>query len=67
MISFMSLTLIYLPLLYVKCYIKDAYYVIKHIRRKVLYSSGKLLLLFHYINMLTYCVGYKHCFMFDAE
>ena len=28
------------------------------------------LLLFHYINMLTYCVGYKDClitFMFYAE
>ena len=34
---------------------------------KVLCSSGKLFLMFHYINMLTYCVGYKHCFMFDAE
>ena len=27
----------------------------------------KLLMLFHYINMLTYCVGYKHCYMFNAE
>ena len=49
------------------CEIKDANYVIEHIRRKVLCSSGKVLLLFHYINMLTYSVVYKHCFMFDAE
>ena len=21
----------------------------------------------HYINMLTYCAGYKHCYMFNAE
>ena len=27
----------------------------------------KLLLLFHHINMLTYRVIYKHCYMFNAE
>ena len=67
MISLALLTMIYFPLLYVKLYFKDVYYVTKHIRRKVLCSSGKLFLLFHYIHMLTYCVGYKQCFMFDAE
>ena len=56
MISFISLTLIYLPLLYEKWYIKDTYKVIKHIKRNAKCSSGILLLWFHYINMLTYCV-----------
>ena len=31
------------------------------VRRNSRCSSGKLLLLFHYINMLAYCVVYKHC------
>ena len=25
------------------------------------------LLLIHYNNILTYCVVYKHCYMFNAE
>ena len=40
---------------------------IKHITITAKCSSGKLLLLFYYINFLTYCVGYKHCYMFNAE
>ena len=63
MISFISLTMIYLPLLYVKWYIKDTYKVIKHISRNARCSSGKLLLLFHYINKLTYCVNTVICLM----
>ena len=47
--------------------IKNTYKVIKHIRRNARCSSGKLLLLFHYINMLLYCVVYKHCYMVNAE
>ena len=27
----------------------------------------KIIVLFHYISMLTYCVVYKHCYMFNAE
>ena len=27
----------------------------------------KIIVLFHYINMLTYRVVYKHCYMFNAE
>ena len=38
---------------------KNTYEVIKPIRRNARCSSGKLLLLFHYINMLTYSVVYK--------
>ena len=32
-------------------------------QKKFLCSSGKLLLLFYYIYMVTYCVGYKHFFV----
>ena len=44
-------------------YIKDTYKVIKSIRRNARCSSGKSLLLFHYIDMLTYCVVYKHYYV----
>ena len=46
---------------------EDTYKVIKPIRRNARCCSGRLLLLFQYINMLTYCVVYKHCYMFNAE
>ena len=44
-------------------YKRHTYKVIKPNRRNARCSSGKLLLLFHYINMLTYCVVYKHCYV----
>ena len=48
-------------------YKKNTYKVIKHIRINARSSSGKLLLLFHCIIMLTYFVVYKHCYMLNAE